>query len=968
MKKRFNRRRFLELSATITATAAVGSVPVLFPKVVHSAAAQNNALAYTPAATERKVLSFNTSWLFNLGDVTNGQLSTLNDASWQTATLPHTVRLEMFNNSGGLNYQGIAWYRRHFTLDSTYSGRKIFIRFEGAMQVADVWLNGVSLGEHQGGFTPFVFDITSTVTLNGTDNVLAVKVNNTDNGEVPPGKPETQLDFNYFGGIYRSVSMIVVDPLHITDEIYANQVASGGVFVTTPTVSTSSATVQIQTHVQNDGASSASTTVKSVLVDASGTQVASTQSTNTINAGSASTFVQSVTVSNPHLWSPDTPYLYTVYSEVDNGSTPVDSTQTRIGIRSISFSRANGFMLNGKQLYLDGTNRGHQEYPYVGFAVPQSGQYRDALLLKEGGANFVRSAHYPPDPAFLDACDELGIMVMDSIPGWQYYNTDAQFVNNSYNDVREMIRRDRNHPSVILWEVSLNETSVPTSYEQMTYSITHAEYPGSQTFSYGGNTSDAGTIFEVQNAGYSTSGPAALLEREYGDWEFGGNSSTSRSIRSQGEAAMLLSASNKQGELNSYRTPNSSYTLAGWATWSGFDYNRGYSSVIAYCGLVDLFRIPKFVYYFYQSQRNPSVTFANVNSGPMVYIANWWTSTSPTSVIVYSNCSQVKLYLNNTLLATQSPDSGNSDTYLAHAPFTFSGYTWQTGTLRADGLINNSVVASYTAKTPGTATRLLVSIDTANQSLIANGVDFAIVQASVVDQNGTIVPTNNTNITFTVTGAGALIGDSSIGANPVTTGAGISAALVRTTGTAGSITVTASASGLQSSSASVTSVVSTVPTVPVGGGTPPTPTPTTTATATATAIATPTKTPTPTATPTKTPTATPTTTPGGYKVNYSVNQWSGGFTANLTITNGSTSVINGWKLVFTFPGTQQVTQGWNGVYSQQGQTVTITNASYNGSIVAGGSANPGFNASWSGSNPSPTSITLNGVPCTVTYS
>ncbi|HEY5005175.1 MAG TPA: cellulose binding domain-containing protein, partial [Ktedonobacteraceae bacterium] len=235
---------------------------------------------------------------------------------------------------------------------------------------------------------------------------------------------------------------------------------------------------------------------------------------------------------------------------------------------------------------------------------------------------------------------------------------------------------------------------------------------------------------------------------------------------------------------------------------------------------------------------------------------------------------------------------------------------------------------------------------------------------SIVDQNGTIVPTNSTNITFTVTGAGALIGDSSIGANPVTAGAGIAAALVRTTGNAGQITVIASASGLQAGSASVTSVVSTVPTVPVGGGTTVTPTPT----PTATAIATPTSTAVATATPTATKTPTPTTTPGGYKVNYSVNQWSGGFTANLTITNGSTTAINGWKVVFTFPGTQQVTQGWNGVYAQQGQTVTITNASYNSSIAAGGSVNPGFNASWSGSNPNPTSITLNGVPCTVTYS
>jgi beta-galactosidase len=295
---------------------------------------------------------------------------------------------------------------------------------------------------------------------------------------------------------------------------------------------------------------------------------------------------------------------------------------------------------------------------------------------------------------------------------------------------------------------------------------------------------------------------------------------------------MLLSTSNKQGEYNTFLAPNSSYTLAGQATWSGFDYNRGYQPGIAYTGLMDLFRIPKFVYYFYQSQRSPSVTFANVNSGPMVYIANWWTSTSPTNVTVYSNCSQVKLYLNNTLIATQSPDKGSGVTHMPHLPFTFSGLTWRAGTLRADGLINNNVVASYSVSTPGTATRLVVSIDTAKQNLVANGVDFAIVQASVVDQNGTIVPTNSTSITFTVTGAGMLIGDSSIGANPVTAGAGIAAALVRTTGNAGQITVTASASGLQSGSASVTSVVSTAMTVPTGNGTTPTPVPTSTPTLT----------------------------------------------------------------------------------------------------------------------------------------
>lgn len=796
------------VAALMVAALVIAPTPLRRP----SAAQAAGVAPAISAATNRRTLSIDPGWRFLRGDASGAQATAFDDSGWERVSLPHTVRLEPALNSGVKNYQGIAWYRRHLALDNSFAGRRIFVRFEGAMQVADVWLNGVSLGQHQGGYTPFVFDVTSGLKLDGTD-VLAVRLDNRDNALVPPGKPESGLDFNYYGGLYRDVKLVVTDPLHITDANFANVVGGGGVFVSTPTVSTGSATVQVKTHVQNSNSRSAAATVKTSVLDPAGTVVASGQATANVAAGAATTVTQSLTVTNPRLWSPDSPTLYKVVSEVDDGATPVDDNTVTLGIRSINWSKAGGFQLNGRRFIINGTNR-HQEYPYVGYAVPASGAYRDALLLKEGGANFVRASHYPPDPAFLDACDQLGILVMDAIPGWQNFNSNTTFTNNSFNDIRQMVRRDRNHPSVVVWESSLNESQFTDSYAQTADDITHAEYPGNQTFTYGADTTNAGNIFDVQNPATSTNGPAALIYREYGDWEFGGNESTSRTQRSDGEAKNLVAVANKQQAWDRILTPASGFQVAGGATWSGFDYNRGYNPNPAFTGLMDWFRLPKFTYSFYRSQRDPAVVQPGIDSGPALTIANWWTPSSPADVTVYANVQKVNLFVNDRMVASQSPDTGGTNAHVAHPPFTFRGVAKATGTLRADGLINNTVVVSQTVRTPGTATRIVVTVDTAKRSLIADGTDFAIVHASVVDANGTVVPTNSTSITFSVSGQGALIGSGAIGANPVVAGAGIGSALVRSTTTAGALTITASASGLTSGTASVTTVPSTTPTLP----------------------------------------------------------------------------------------------------------------------------------------------------------
>ena len=756
--------------------------------------------------------SLNQDWLFALGDHDGAQRPDFDDGNWAPADVPHPLRLQPID-VGPDNLQEVCWYRRRLTVPDSTRGRRLLLAFEGAMQSAQVWLDGTRLGEHAGGYTPFGWDVTDRLTP-GREAILAVRLDNRDQPTVPPGKPQSGLDFDYFGGLYRDVWLTAVDPVHVTDPIIEGRVAGGGVFVTVPRADTGHATVHVATDVVNRRDTAVTLTVRATLVDAAGATVASASRTGRVGAGETAAFPVDHAVSGPRLWSPDTPYLYTVRVQVCRDGAVLDETSTRVGIRRLSWSYSDGFAINGERILLTGTNRGHQEYPYVGYAAPASQQRRDAVLIRRSGANFVRSAHYPPHPAFLDACDEVGLLVLDSIPGWQYWNDDPDFAARSHDDLRTMIRRDRNHPSVILWDATLNETyQGNTPYEQEQHRIAHEEYPGDQMFAYGGNGAyDAGRadarIFEVQNAYWShpepddppqSSPPAALLWREYGDWEFGGNDhNTSRTTRADGQDAMLQTVRNKQSGLSRYLTPGyfGSGTLAGLATWSAFDYNRGFDATTCYSGLMDLFRVPKFAFWFFRSQRDPR------REGPTLYVANWWHQHTD-SVVVYANCDEVELFRDGRSVARQRPDSGGSNERVPHPPFTFR-VDFTPGELRAVGYLDGRPVRTATVRTPGTARRLRLAVDLPDDRLVADGVDFAVVRAEVVDGAGTVVPTNVHRVTFAVAGAGSLIGDASIGANPVTATAGTATALVRAGRRPGPVHITATAPGLATGTTTIT--------------------------------------------------------------------------------------------------------------------------------------------------------------------
>ena len=408
----------------------------------------------------------------------------LKSGRWESVRLPHTPNIEPLVVLH--QWQGICYYRRTLSVSAEEMSKHTWLEFEGAMHLADLWVNGKHVAQHVGGFTPFVSDITEF--LKEGENELLVRLDNQDNALIPPGKPLADLDFNYFGGLYRDARIIRKGDVHITNAIMANEVAGGGIFVTYPQVSSDEATVSVKTQVANTLGESREVTVRQTLREwkkgKSGKAVAVSEQAVTLNAKATKHIQQDIRVEQPRLWYPDSPALYVLCTEVLSGKEVLDSEETRIGIRRIEMTKEKGCLINGKPFRLEGSNR-HQEYPYVGYAVSDQAHYRDMWQVRNNGFNIVRLGHYPQDPAVLDACDELGLLAIEPIPGWQFFNRDPRFTAQTYQDVRDLIRRDRNHPSILFWETTLNESWPPTEWKDGAVRTAHEEYPGNQCYTSG---------------------------------------------------------------------------------------------------------------------------------------------------------------------------------------------------------------------------------------------------------------------------------------------------------------------------------------------------------------------------------------------------------------------------------------------------------------------------------------------------
>jgi beta-galactosidase len=734
-------------------------------------------------------------WRFHLGDAPGAEAARMDDAAWARVTLPHTARIEALvpgaPGTPTAQWQGTCWYRLPLRLDPDAAGKKVFLEFEAAMNVADVWLDGMRVGGHLGGWLPFVLDVSDHVTT-GREMVLAVRLDNRDNPVTGP-KPLHLLDFNPYHGLYRYVHLIVKDPLHVTHPLLADRPASGGVFITYPRVTAQAATVRVQTHVRNDQSAARTFRVRTTLVGPAGA-VAATESSApvTLPAGAEAEVVQEIEVRAPRLWSPRAPHLYTVRSEVVAAGRAVDAEETRVGIRRIEIAR-DGFRINGEKMFLRGTNR-HQEHPYVGYAVPAAAQYRDARRIKDAGFDYIRLSHYAHAPAFMDACDALGLVVMNSIPGWQYFGADPAFAELQHRNCRDLLRRDRNRPSVILWEVSLNETGMPPAFIARTHAIAHQEYPGDQCYTCGWTHGYDVFIQARQHGGCTREADHPCVVSEYGDWEYyamtaGLNQeswsgltlaeSNSRQLRWQGERAQLQQAANFQ------EAHNDNLRTAAFADglWVMYDYDRGYSPDVESSGCMDIFRLPKYSYHFFRSQRGPGEAIAGSPPGPMVFIAGEWTPASATDVRVYSNCDEVELRLNGVPVERRRPDRDRVSTALAHPPFTFRLGRFTAGTLEAVAYLGGREAARHRVRTPGAVERMRLDLDLRGRAPAAAEQDLVFCHASLEDADGTIVASAWENVAFGATG-----GVTPIGSNPFATDAGISSILLWTEpGAAGAV-------------------------------------------------------------------------------------------------------------------------------------------------------------------------------------
>ncbi|MGH7240569.1 MAG: glycoside hydrolase family 2 protein, partial [Candidatus Saccharimonadales bacterium] len=381
--------------------------------------------------------------------------------------------------SGGANYQGIVWYRKHFRIPAAIRNKRITLTFEAIMGKSAIYLNGHLLGKHKGGYLPIVLDLSSSGYLNlDGENVVTVMADNSNDPTYPPGKPEYGLDFTYDGGIYRDAWLLATNQIYITNAIAANKVAGGGIRVGYTHVSEAMATVHVHIDLFNESAKNASLIVRLMLKDNEGKTVASCQEGIKLQKGREGEVLQSFNVSNPSLWAPDHPYLYDLYAEVlDKQRHVIDGYYIRTGIKTVELRGREGLYLNGKPFRgkLMGVNH-HQAFGYIGNAVPDNLLWQDAKLMRDAGIKIIRLSHYPQSPEFMDACDELGIFTIVCSSGWQFWNRkDTAFEKLMERDIRQMIRRDRNHASVFAWEPLPNETHYPGGFGKIAYEITHAE-------------------------------------------------------------------------------------------------------------------------------------------------------------------------------------------------------------------------------------------------------------------------------------------------------------------------------------------------------------------------------------------------------------------------------------------------------------------------------------------------------------
>jgi beta-galactosidase len=747
-------------------------------------------------ASPRQRLSMDFNWKFSLTDSPEAKNADFNDASWQAVNLPHdwSIQGSISQNArtgggGGYFPAGVGWYRKFFRAPQSWQGKQISIQFDGVYENSEVFLNGQSLGKRPYGYISFSYDLTPHLKFDNQDNVLAVRVD---------ASLEPSARYYSGCGIYRDVWLTVTGPLHV---------AHWGTYITVPAASADSATVKIQTTVANDGDEAAPCTVACSILDAEGNSVASIQMDQTIAAHGQSEIAPRITIGQPNLWSLDRPYLYTVRCQISRGGELVDQYDTPLGIRTAVFDVNKGFLLNDQPVKINGVCL-HQDGGAVGFAVPIAVWERRLNLLKQMGCNAIRISHNPPSPAFLDLCDRLGFLVMDEafdewIGGKVRYGYHIYFNDWSERDVTDQVRRDRNHPCVVIWscgnEIGEQVADNGAQVVRRLVSIFHREDPTRPVtaacdkvyaeprsappdfmaaldvagYNYVDRWRDrTETYYETDKEAFpdrkfiGTESPAMGSVR--GDYNYLFNSpspaATQPTGRFRGFRAYGLGRMIDVEQL--WQFVRTRPYVSGDFMWTGIDYlgESFWPSKSASSGVIDTCGFPKDGYYFYQSQWT---------SQPVLHVFPHWNFPGKEGefipVLCFTNCDTVELFLNGKSVGIKGyefPRLGMEERYgnspaRARVRRTTADLhlewdvPYEPGTLRAVGVKDGQVVATEEISTTGPPAALGLAAD--RSTIAADQRDVTQVTVQILDDQGRVVPTADNPVSFEIQGPGKLI-------------------------------------------------------------------------------------------------------------------------------------------------------------------------------------------------------------------
>jgi beta-galactosidase len=709
----------------------------------------------------RRMYDLNHNWLYRAQQQPSATATVFDDSGFKRVTIPHTNKLLPWHGFDDKEYEFISVYRRHFRLPVELKDRRVFVDFGGVMTASTVWINGHRLGEYRGGYTPFSFELTPHLNWKG-DNVLAVEVDSTERKDIPPFG--NVVDYLTFGGIYRDVQLRFV-----------NQTFIANVFAKPVNVLQADRSLNVRVYLE--GAKTTSLKITAELLD--GDRVVASSSQNANDGGQPYSELTLTNLSNVELWDIQRSRLYGVRVTLSDGSTTLDHYNTRTGFREAKFTPA-GFYLNGKHLKLRGLNR-HQTFPYVGQAMPARVQKRDAWILrKELKCNIVRTSHYPQSPHFLDGCDEYGLLVFEEIPGWQHIGDD-DWKNLALQHVGEMVRRDWNHPSIILWGVRINESGdnhdLYTKTNALAHSLDDSRPTGGVRYRY--NSEKLEDVFTMNDFGFPLRPPNHPL---YLNTEFNGHMYPTKR---NDNVERLREHTHRHARVHNQLAADEKY--AGGLGWCAFDYNThdnfGSGDRICYHGVSDIFRIPKPAAGFYKSQCEPA---EQIVLEPAFDWARGDENETFTNALVCSNCEKLKFYIGERLIAEVEPDRKTYQ-HLKYAPFVTNlhdgiGKGWDD--LRIEGYIGGKKVIERKMSAKGVDKQLLVEPD--DRELIGDGIDATRVVLKVTDEYGAVRPFANAAIALSIQGPGEIVGE-----NPFALFGGAGAVWIKSKANPGLVKLTA---------------------------------------------------------------------------------------------------------------------------------------------------------------------------------